>query len=83
MEENREQCVQRLRQAPDEQTLWACVEAFQGETFRTASGLPFSYHLKIGKRGVHTKEIFVDRRERSKSITWKTVMMSFEAVKQM
>ena len=83
MKENRELCVQRLRQAPSEQTLWDCVEAFQGETFRTASGLPFSYNLKIGRQGVYTKELFVDRRERSKSITWKTVMMSFETVMQM
>ena len=83
MDENREERLQRLRQTPTEQTLWACVDAFQGEAFRTASGLPFSYHLKIGKRGVYTKEIFVDRRERSKSITWKTVMMSFETIRQM
>lgn len=83
MDENREERLQRLRQTPNEQTLWACVDAFQREAFRTASGLLFSYHLKIGKRGVYTKEIFVDRRERSKSITWKTVMMSFETIRQM
>lgn len=46
------------------------------------SGLPYSYHLKIGRRGVYTKELFVDRREKSKSITWKTDMQAFEAVRQ-
>ena len=74
--------VQRLHEAPDEETLWACVEAFQNEPIQTASGLPFSYHLKIGRRGTYTREIFVDRREKSKSITWKTVMQAFEAVRQ-
>ena len=38
--------------------------------------------MKIGRRGVYTKELFVDRREKSKSITWKTVMQAFEAVRQ-
>ena len=82
MDENREERLQRLRQTPNEQTLWACVDAFQGEAFRTASGLPFSYHLKIGRRGTYTREIFVDRREKSKSITWKTLMDAFEAVRR-
>lgn len=83
MDEKQEECLRRLREAPGEETLWACVLAFQNEPFRTASGLPFSYHLKRGKRGAYTRELFVDRREKSKSITWKTVVMSFETVRQM
>ena len=38
--------VRQLHKAPGEDTLWACVEAFQNERFRTVSGLPYSYHLK-------------------------------------
>lgn len=73
MTDIQEMSVRQLHKAPGEDTLWACVEAFQNERFRTVSGLPYSYHLKIGRRGVYTKELFVDRREKSKSITWKTV----------
>ena len=82
MTDIQEMSVRQLHKAPGEDTLWACVEAFQNERFRTVSGLPYSYHLKIGRRGVYTKELFVDRREKSKSITWKTVMQAFEAVRQ-
>ena len=82
MTDIQEMSVRQLHKAPGEDTLWACVEAFQNERFRTVSGLPYSYHLKIGHRGVYTKELFVDRREKSKSITWKTVMQAFEAVRQ-
>lgn len=82
MTDIQEMSVRQLHKAPGEGTLWACVEAFQNERFRTVSGLPYSYHLKIGRRGVYTKELFVDRREKSKSITWKTVMQAFEAVRQ-
>ena len=82
MTDIQEMSVRQLHKAPSEDTLWACVEAFQNERFRTVSGLPYSYHLKIGRRGVYTKELFVDRREKSKSITWKTVMQAFEAVRQ-
>lgn len=82
MKEDQEMCVKRLHEMPGEETLWACVEAFQNVQFRTASGLPYSYHLKIGRSGAYTKEIFVDRREKSKSITWKTVMAAYEAVQR-
>ena len=82
MENIREVSMQRLREAPGEETLWACVAAFQNVEFRTASGLPYSYHLKIGRSGAYTKELFVDRREKSKSITWKTVLTAYEAVRR-
>ena len=82
MTDIQEMSVRQLHKAPGEDTLWACVEAFQNERFRTVSGLPYSYHLKIGRRGAYTREIFVDRREKSKSITWKTLMDAFEAVRR-
>ena len=52
MTDIQEMSVRQLHKAPGEDTLWACVEAFQNERFRTVSGLPYSYHLKIGRRGV-------------------------------
>lgn len=59
MTDIQEMSVRQLHKAPGEGTLWACVEAFQNERFRTVSGLPYSYHLKIGRRGVYTKECFL------------------------
>ena len=47
------------------------------------SGLPYSYTLKEGKHGGLTKELWVDRRENSKSITWSSVRMAFQNVLKM
>ena len=44
MTDIQEMSVRQLHKAPGEGTLWACVEAFQNERFRTVSGLPYSYH---------------------------------------
>ena len=63
--------------------LWTCIVAFQGEPLRTMSGLPYSYTLKEGKHGGLTKELWVDRRENSKSITWSSVRMAFQNVLKM
>lgn len=82
MMRDRELCMKQLRENPSEQTLWACVVAFQNQPFRTATGLPYSYVLKNGRNGEYTRELFVDRRTKSKSITWKTVMQAFETLRQ-
>ena len=66
-----------------EEQLWACIVAFQGEPLRTMSGLPYSYTLKEGKHGGLTKELWVDRRENSKSITWSSIRMAFRNVLKM
>lgn len=64
--------------ADDEQYLWKCVVAFQGYRFKTISGLPFSYKIKTGRNGELTKELLIDRRESSKSLTWSSVLLAFE-----
>lgn len=51
---------------------------FQGYTFHTVSGLPFTYRLKVGRDGEFTKELFIDRRENSKSLSWSPVRIAFE-----
>ena len=51
--------------------------AFQEYEFRTYSGLPFSYTLKKGRNGTYTKELFIDRRENSKSLAWSSVLLAF------
>ena len=51
---------------------------FQGYPFRTYSGLPFTYQMKKGRNGAYTKELFIDRRENSKSLAWSSVLLAFE-----
>lgn len=53
-----------------EELLWECIIVFQKYLFYTVSGLPFTYTLKLGRNGNYTKELFIDRREHSKSLSW-------------
>ena len=39
-----------------------------GVRFKTYSGLPFSYEVRKGRNGEYTKELWIDRREKSKSL---------------
>ena len=66
-----------LLEAPTDGYLWDCIVAFQNYPFHTVSGLPFSYKLKKGRNGEYTKELFIDRRENSKSLAWNSVRMVF------
>lgn len=74
----RKKAIEALQSSHDEQHLWKCVVAFQGYRFKTISGLPFSYKIKIGRNGELTKELWIDRRESSKSLTWSSVLRAFE-----
>ena len=82
-QEEKRKAVEALLADCSEEHLWACIVAFQGEPLRTMSGLPYSYTLKEGKHGGLTKELWVDRRENSKSITWSSVRMAFQNVLKM
>lgn len=66
-----------LKDDPDEELLWNAIAAFQGYPFFTASGLPFTYRIKRGRNGAYTKELLIDRRERSKSLTWGSIRLAF------
>ena len=74
----RKAAVDILIGAPTEGHLWNCIIAFQNYPFHTVYGLPFSYTLKKGRNGEYTKELFIDRRENSKSLAWSSVRMAFE-----
>lgn len=74
----RKAAVDILIGASTEGHLWNCIIAFQNYPFHTVSGLPFSYTLKKGRNGEYTKELFIDRRENSKSLAWSSVRMVFE-----
>lgn len=67
-----------LERERTEENLWNCVVLFQNETFKTMSGLFFTYELKLGRDGKYTKELWVNRRENSKSLTWSSVWRAFE-----
>lgn len=76
------EAVEKLKTNPTEEHLWDCIVAFQRYPFYTSTGLPFTYTLKIGKTGKFTKELFIDRRENSKSLSWSSVRMAFEKAKE-
>jgi hypothetical protein len=73
----RKRVLENLLAELSEEALWEAVIEFQGYKFRTYSGLPFSYKLKKGRSGAYTKELFIDRRESSKSLTWSSVLLAF------
>lgn len=73
----RNEILEKLRIEQSEETQWAAVIEFQGYKFRTYSGLIFSYSLKKGRAGAYTKELFIDRRENSKSLAWSSVLLAF------
>lgn len=72
--------VVALRNAPHEENLWKCVVAFRGYKFKTLSGLPFTYKLKKGRGDEFTKELWIDRRESSKSLAWSSVMRAYQNI---
>ena len=81
--------VTALKKNPSEETLWNCVIAFRGYEFKTMSGLPFTYTLKKGrgngfakgngctKGNGFTKELWIDRREGSKSLAWSSIIRGY------
>ena len=72
--------VTALKKNPCEENLWKCVVAFRGYKFKTLSGLPFTYKLKKGRGDEFTKELWIDRREGSKSLAWSSVMLAYHNI---
>ena len=72
--------VVALKKDPCEENLWKCVVAFRGYKFKTMSGLPFTYTLKKGRGDEFTKELWIDRRESSKSLAWSSVRMAYHNI---
>lgn len=72
--------VVALKKDPCEVNLWKCVVAFRGYKFKTMSGLPFTYTLKKGRGDEFTKELWIDRREGSKSLAWSSVMLAYHNI---
>lgn len=76
-----EQAIKILQEKPTKENLWDAIVKCQGMEFMTYSGLPFTYKLKRGRNGEYTKELWIDRREKSKSLAFSSVLLAFEKVK--
>ena len=74
----RQEQVRLLQETPSEENLWQAIIVFQDYPFKTATGLPFRYKLKVGKNGEWNRELLIDRREKSKSLAWSSVILAFE-----
>ena len=71
--QRRYRAMKRWRADQTEENFWGVVVAYAGAKFKTYSGLPFSYEIKKGRNGEYTKELWIDRREKSKSLAWNQV----------
>ena len=72
--------VVALKKNPCEVNLWKCVVAFREYKFKTMSGLSFTYTLKKGRGDEFTKELWIDRREDSKSLAWSSVRLAYHSI---
>ena len=66
--QRRYRAMKRWRGDPTEENFWSVVVAYVGVKFKTYSGLPFTYEIKKGRNGEYTKELWIDRRVKSKSL---------------
>ena len=82
MEEKRTYKTRKLRTEPTEEHLWEVVLIYQKVKFKTYSGLPFSYEVRKGRNGQYTKELWIDRREKSKSLAWSSVRLAFHNIRE-
>ena len=76
------QAVEKLRETLDEKYLWEVILLYAGESFKTYTGLPFTYEVRKGRNGDYTRELWIDRREKSKSLAWSSVKLAFHNIKQ-
>ena len=79
--QRRYRAMKRWRVDPTEENFWRVVLAYAGVKFKTYSGLPFSYEIKKGRNGEYTKELWIDRREKSKSLAWSSVLLALKNIK--
>ena len=80
--QRRYRAVRKLRTEPTEEHLWEVVLLYSGVRFKTYSGLPFTYEIRKGRSGEYTKELWIDRRENSKSLAWSSVLLARSNMKK-
>ena len=79
--QRRYRAMKRWRADPTEENFWGVVLTYAGVQFKTYSGLPFSYEIKKGRNGEYTKELWIDRREKSKSLAWSSIVLALGNIK--
>jgi len=79
--QRRYRAMKRWRVDPTEENFWGVVVSYAGVGFKTYSGLPFSYEIKKGRNGEYTKELWIDRREKSKSLAWSSIVLTLKNIK--
>ena len=80
--QRRYRAMKRWRAHPTEENFWGVVLAYACVRFKTYSGLPFSYEVRKGRNGEYTKELWIDRREKSKSSAWSSVLLALSNIKK-
>ena len=80
--QRRYRAVRKLRTEPTEEHLWEVVLLYAGVSFKTYSGLSFTYEIRKGRNGQYTKELWIDRREKSKSLAWSSVLLALGNIKK-
>ena len=80
--QRRYRAMKRWRADPTEENFWGVVLVYAGVKFKTYSGLPFTYEIKKGRNGEYTKELWIDRREKSKSLAWSSVLLALGNIKE-
>ena len=80
--QRRYRVIRKLRSEPTEEHLWETVLLYCGVQFKTYSGLPFTYEIRKDRSGEYTKELWIDRREKSKSLAWSSVLLALGNIKR-
>lgn len=80
--QRRYRAMKRWRSDPTEENFWGVVLAYAGVKFKTYSGLPFTYEIKKGRNGAYTKELWIDRRQKSKSLAWSSIVLALGNIKE-
>ena len=80
--QRRYRAIRKLRSEPTEEHLWETVLLYSGVRFTTYSDLPFTYEIRKGRNGQYTKELWIDRRENSKSLAWSSVLLALRNMKK-
>ena len=79
--QRRYRAMKRWRAYSTEENFWGVVLTYAGVKFKTYSGVPFSYEIKKDRNGEYTKELWIDRREKSKSLAWSSIILALENIK--
>ena len=80
--QRRYRAMKRWRTDPKEENFWGVVLAYAGVKFKTYSGLPFSYEIKKGRNGEYSKELWINRRKKSMSLSWSSVLLALNNIKK-